>query len=111
VKFLIDAQLPPGLADWISELGYEAEHVSAFFGTGISDEAIWRAAIAGGFIVISKDRDFAEWALARQPAVQVVWVRVGNATNSTLIARVAPHWSDLIEALEAGGKVVEAGRR
>lgn len=110
MRFLIDAQLPPGLADWIKDRGHDAEHVTASHDADAPDEVIWRSAVDGGFIVVSKDRDFVEWALARRPAAQVVWARIGNATNRSLLVKFAPLWPNLIEALETGAQVVEAGR-
>ena len=43
-----------------------------------SDQAIWDLAVMDGYVLMSKDRDFADWAFVRSPHAQVVWLRRGN---------------------------------
>jgi len=40
VKFLIDAQLPPALARWLQDAGYQAEHVGDLGLREANDSAI-----------------------------------------------------------------------
>lgn len=108
MRFLIDAQLPVGLAGWIISRGHQAEHVVDLALLTASDQEIWHAALAAGAIVLTQDHDFVEWATTRRPAPPVVWVRIGNATNATLIARLDAVWDKIIESLEAGVQVIEA---
>jgi predicted nuclease of predicted toxin-antitoxin system len=60
LKFLIDAQLPPSLEAWFGEKGYEAQHVASLLKADASDAEIWDFAVAGGFVIVTKDRDFVE---------------------------------------------------
>jgi predicted nuclease of predicted toxin-antitoxin system len=108
VRFLIDAQLPVALAGWIVSRGYRAEHVADLGLLTASDREIWDVALAAGAIVLTKDHDFVEWATARRPAPAIVWVRIGNAPNATLIARLDAVWDTVVESLEAGVQVIEA---
>jgi predicted nuclease of predicted toxin-antitoxin system len=108
VKFLIDAQLPMALAGWLVTRGYEADHVADLGLLTASDQIIWDMAIATGAVVLTKDHDFVEWAMTRRPAPGVIWVRLGNAPNATLIARLDAVWDKVVENLEAGALVVEA---
>jgi predicted nuclease of predicted toxin-antitoxin system len=48
VKFLVDAQLPPALARWLTEAGYEAQAVREIGLREADDGAIWRHAEANG---------------------------------------------------------------
>jgi predicted nuclease of predicted toxin-antitoxin system len=48
VRFLVDAQLPPALVDWLQKKGYQAQHV---FDAGLSraeDGAVWDHASRSG---------------------------------------------------------------
>jgi predicted nuclease of predicted toxin-antitoxin system len=108
VKFLIDAQLPPLLADWLREQGQDADHVFALDRVGIEDDAIWDLALSEGYVVVTKDRDFVEWAFARAPAPQVLWLRFGNSRNMALKAQLRSAWPRIFEALQGGNPVVEA---
>ena len=110
MKFIVDAQLPPDLADWIASRGHEAAHV---YHLGFADEpdgAIWKTALASGAIVLTKDRAFVEWAGVRRPAPQVVWVRIGNVGNASLTVRIEAVWDRVVADLSAGAQVVKIGR-
>jgi predicted nuclease of predicted toxin-antitoxin system len=48
VKFLVDAQLPPALARWLGEAGYEAAHVEDVGLRDAEDSAIWAHALESG---------------------------------------------------------------
>jgi len=41
MDFLVDAQLPPGLAGWLIEKGHTATHVKDVFLTSAEDSEIW----------------------------------------------------------------------
>lgn len=108
MKFLVDAQLPPLLAGWLRERGHEADHVYELGDVGADDEAIWKIALERGYVVVTKDRDFAEWAFARTPAARVLWLRLGNSRNAALRNRLAEAWPRIEDALLGDGIVVEA---
>jgi hypothetical protein len=52
--FLIDAQLPRAMRDWLAALGHVAIHVSAILPPDASDELIW--SVAGNAISSSSPR-------------------------------------------------------
>ena len=58
MKFIVDAQLPPALADWLHVRGHDAHHAVARVGATAPDEAIWRLAQDEHRAIITKDRDF-----------------------------------------------------
>jgi predicted nuclease of predicted toxin-antitoxin system len=108
VKFLIDAQLPPLLADWLREQGHEAHHLLALDMLGADDGLIWSLAVEQDYVVITKDRDFATWAIARKPAARVVWLRFGNLRNHGLVRRLSAAWPRVVEGLQSDAAVIEA---
>lgn len=106
MRFLIDAQLPPGLALWLNARGHVAHHVNDL-GLGASpDHAIEARAREMRAVIWSKDADFADRA-RRTQGLQVVWLRFGNTTNASLQAKLAPHWPAIESALTEGESLIE----
>lgn len=107
MKFLVDAQLPPALADWLRDQGYDAVHAMNSVGLDAPDSALWDVARREGRIIVTKDRDFAIWASARRTGPQVVWLRLGNATTRSLLKWLEPLWPSIQSRLEEGAHLVE----
>ena len=74
------------------------------------DQAIWDKALEPGAVIVSKDRDFVEWAMSRRPSPQVVWLRLGNTPTNTLIKRLEGSSREILASLEAGALTVEIGK-
>ena len=110
-RFLIDAQLPHGLAQRLREQGHEAAHVRD---TGLSealDLDIWRFAAARGMAQFSKDEDFARLSQIETGGPQFVWIRLGNTSNQKLWQTLQPVLADILEALERGDRLIEVRER
>jgi len=59
MKFLIDAQLPRTLGNFLNQNGHEARHVLELpSGERTPDEEIWKVATQHDEIIVSKDSDF-----------------------------------------------------
>ena len=101
MKFLIDAQLPPALCQWLQARGHDATHVFDIGLSGASDDAIARQAIANQAMIISKDEDFLILRLPNR--FGLLWLRCGNATNRALTDWLDARW-DRVEALLAAGE-------
>ena len=71
MRFLIDAQLPPGLAHWLSARGHSCDHVNDLDLGGATDEQIEARTRETGAVIWSKDADFA-YRARRAPGIQVV---------------------------------------
>lgn len=107
MKFLVDANLPPGLATWLREQAHEAIHVSDQPGLALDDRALFEFARQHGYIIVTKDEDFATLGtLAYEPA-PVVWLRLGNATNSVLRNWLEPLIPEILQRLAAGETLIE----
>ena len=109
MRFLVDAQLPPALARWLTAQGEEANHVEDLRLLAASDDEIWRAAVERGAVIVSKDEDFALRAQLRSGGPQVVWVRSGNVRKVELLRRWAELWPTLGDALRRGEPLIEVG--
>lgn len=60
MKFLVDAQLPPSLAQWIAAHDHEARHVFDVAMHTSSDAAVWAHAADEDRVLITKDEDFVD---------------------------------------------------
>ncbi len=106
-RFLVDAQLPPGLAKRLVEAGFEAEHVASRGLLHATDRDIRQAAAAESLVIITKDEDFRSLAVRSGHEPQVVWIRFGNVSNAVLWMRLAGVLAEVADALRAGERVVE----
>lgn len=110
MRFLVDAQLPIALAQWISAHGHLAEHVFELGIASSADSAIWTRASETGSVIVTKDEDFAlRRHLAHSGPPAVLWLRFGNAKTRSLLAKLEKAWIDVIPALERGEFLIEVG--
>lgn len=92
MRFLVDEQLPPALALWIERQGHEAIHVRDVGLRSATDDAIWRFAIEGGYVIVTNDEDFAE-RRGRQVGPSILRLRLGNSTMRGLQIRMEQIWA------------------
>ncbi len=107
IRFLVDAQLPPGLARRLTMRDYPAEHVNRVDLGIASDRDVWRYAARAVAALVTKDEDFATLAGQEPVGPQVVWIRVGNISNDALWRAIDPQLDEIIQALNAGERIVE----
>ena len=107
MRFLIDAQLPPGLVNLFVDAGHEAVHVTDVRLLTEQDKKICAYAVREGMIVVTKDEDFVQMRLFSSEVPSVLWIRVGNTTNRALAMRLQPLLGEALAALAAGEKIVE----
>jgi predicted nuclease of predicted toxin-antitoxin system len=107
MRFLVDAQLPPALARWLTEKGHASEHVLDVGLMEATDQAIWARAGETGATLITKDQDFVTLLSVAPNGASVVWVRIGNTTRRQLLA-----WFDRLlpvieQAIASGERLIE----
>jgi predicted nuclease of predicted toxin-antitoxin system len=107
MRFVVDAQLPPQLADWLRSKGHDASHALAVLGEGQSDASIVSYASEG--VIVSKDGDFLGLLEGKPDAPRLLWIRCGNTRNSALFALLEANWTRVESELLAGAPVVEVG--
>jgi predicted nuclease of predicted toxin-antitoxin system len=110
MRFLVDAQLPKRLVDWLSEAGHDAVHTLDLpWGNRTSDAELVDVASREQRIVISKDGDFVESLLVAGQPARLLLVSTGNISNAELVALFRANLP-AIEASFAGCKFLELGR-
>lgn len=107
VNFLVDAQLPPALAHWLREAGYNAVAVREVGLHTANDSAIWQHAQKAGLIIITKDEDFAQRAQSTASGPVIVWLRIGNSSNANLRTWLLPRMTELVGIIDQGHRVIE----
>lgn len=107
MKFLVDHQLPPALAQYLCDRGFDCKHVIDLGLASASDIDICRYAAANERIVISKDEDFLYLARNPEMRIQFLWVRLGNCRKQVLLAAFERLWPMIEGCLKAGDQIVE----
>lgn len=107
MRFLVDAQLPPGLARWLVAEGHEAAHVLDHGLESADDGAVWRHAESVGAVILTKDEDFAARRIRANEGPAVVWIRVGNTHRRALLDWFRAALPDVLVALDRGDRLVE----
>lgn len=107
MRFLIDAQLPPALAQLLRDHEHEAEHVTDIGPADMPDRDLWRYSLDNQAVIVTKDEDFSLMFAARGEAPTVVWIRVGNTRKATLLAWFEPLIDHLVTLIENGQKLIE----
>lgn len=101
MKFLIDAQLPARLAEFLTGAGHDAIHTAELpDGNRSTDQQIAEFADADGRIVITKDRDFRGGHLLARSPRQLLIIATGNITNNALLALFTLHHDAIVASLD-----------
>jgi predicted nuclease of predicted toxin-antitoxin system len=104
---LVDAQLPPALAQALREAGHEAEHLEDVGLRYAKDAPVWHYACRNQAVLITKDEDFVE-KFRRQPeGAALLWLRLGNASRRRLLEWFMPLLPQLVQRLQAGDRLIE----
>lgn len=106
-EVLVDAQLPPALAQWLCDAGYDAQAVREVGLREAEDGAIWRHAQEQGRVIITKDEDFAQRSQTGAAGPVIVWLRLGNTSNAALHTWLMPQLPELVRLIGQGYRVVE----
>jgi predicted nuclease of predicted toxin-antitoxin system len=107
LKFLVDNQLPDALCRFLNARGHESGHVLELHMDETSDLEIWNYAVAGNWIVVSKDEDFLHLANREGDPGKLLWVRIGNSRKQMLLQAFERELPGVVQAFEEGFRVVE----
>lgn len=91
MKLLFDENLSPRLVLQLADVFPGCAHVHTLGLGSASDETVWRYAREHGFTLVSKDADFYELSLLRDPPPKIVWIRRGNCSTAQIAALLRTH--------------------
>ena len=101
MKFLIDAQLPARLAEFLNQAGHDAMHTLGLpDGNRTTDRQVAERADADGRVVVAKDRDFRDGHLLARSPRQLLVVATGNITNNDLLSLFELHLEAIVSGFE-----------
>lgn len=108
MKLWINAQLPPTLANWLSDtFSIEA---SALRDLGLRDSKdidIFEAARTLNAVIMTKDSDFVDLVCRLGIPPQIIWLTCGNVTNRYLHQLLIATLPNALERLRQGEMIVE----
>jgi predicted nuclease of predicted toxin-antitoxin system len=107
VRFLVDAQLPPALAQTLRSAGHLAEHVYEIGMKDASDVSVWDYAFKSEAAILTKDEDFVDMFRRRASGPPIIWLRIGNSSTRALLAWLMPLFPAVLDRLEAGDLLIE----
>ncbi|MEJ2123752.1 MAG: DUF5615 family PIN-like protein [Alphaproteobacteria bacterium] len=107
MRILVDAQLPPALARWLTEMGHEAFHVGDMGLLAASDREIWSEAAKRDAVLVTKDRDFIVLKNLEPDGPAIVWLRIGNTTKQALLEHMQGVLPAILAALASGEQIIE----
>ncbi|MBF2077889.1 MAG: DUF5615 family PIN-like protein [Synechococcales cyanobacterium T60_A2020_003] len=108
MKIWIDAQLPPTLANWLSEnFSLEAVALRDLSLRDAKDIEIFEAARSVSAVIMTKDSDFIDLVCRLGTPPQIVWLTCGNVTNRNLRQLLSATLPDALEQLRQGTMIVE----
>lgn len=106
MKFLVDAQLPLSLSNFLRELGYNSIHTLDLPLKNLSpDFVIIKCSKEEKRILITKDNDFLESFLLKAEPEKLIIVRTGNIRNAELLTIFRTNMNKIIELLGQGNLV------
>jgi predicted nuclease of predicted toxin-antitoxin system len=108
VKIWIDAQLPPTLASWVTDVfAIEALSLKDIGLRDAKDIEIFEAARIANVIIMTKDSDFVDLVCRLGIPPQILWLTCGNVTNRNLHQLLTITLPDALNRLHQGEMIVE----
>lgn len=109
---IIDAQLSPHLAKWVTDQFGTPCFSARFLNLrDADDEEIFFAARGRNAVVISKDDDFIKMLKRHGSPPKVIWLTCGNTSNQRLRELFSQNLMSALQQLEAGEEWIEISGR
>lgn len=112
LRFLVDTQLPPRLAQLLISFNYDAIHTT-FFPNGhlLSDREIIQIAVAENRIIVTKDSDFLDNFLLKGIPPRVLLLQFGNISNTELALLFTANRDNIHNLLIADAGLIQFDRQ
>jgi len=106
VKFIVDAQLPRSLSDYLNQKGHNSIHTLDLPDKNkTKDSQIAEIANKQGRILISKDIDFLESFILKSEPGKLILIKTGNITNKHLIRLFDKNMETLVQMMSRSNLV------
>lgn len=106
MKLLLDHNLSHKLVTRLTDI-YPGSTQTRLLGFArAADPEIWFHARTHGFVIVTKDNDFAELAVLRGAPPKVVWLRMGNCGSAAVEHLLRTHLSVISDFAEDAERVV-----
>ena len=106
MNFLVDANLPPRLCEWLRQHGHQGMHLFDLDSIKLPDKQVWTLAATRQETIITKDSDFYERSLLLGKPPQVVLLALGNCSNDGLLSHLDLSWGNIQSELTAGARLI-----
>ncbi|MEM0986232.1 MAG: DUF5615 family PIN-like protein [Pseudomonadota bacterium] len=108
MRFLLEQNVPIILVPWIEQQGFVAHHTKGTVLERKSDREIVAWARKEVDVIVTKDADYRILLpISLHDPLQLVHLRVGNASNADFIAWFETRWPNILRSLEADDQVIE----
>ncbi|NUQ25073.1 MAG: DUF5615 family PIN-like protein [Saprospiraceae bacterium] len=96
-KYLIDVNLPYYFALWNTSEYIHQMDINPL----AKDKLIWEYAKENGLTIISKDSDFSNRILFKDPPPKVIHIKIGNVSMKEFHRLINSCWEDVIQMSES----------
>ncbi|TAF74267.1 MAG: hypothetical protein EAZ53_09845 [Bacteroidetes bacterium] len=111
LRFIIDTQLPPLLAKYFKEKGFDVLHTTYFpDGHLLSDSQIIEIAVIHNRIIVTKDSDFLDYFLLNGAPPKVLLIQFGNISNKELLANIQLYFNDIHSEFKNGSNLISVNK-
>ncbi|MBY8961675.1 DUF5615 family PIN-like protein [Flavobacterium sp. D11R37] len=91
--FLIDVNLPYYFSLWKSELYIHQIDIDDCW----TDEQIWNYAMQHNLTIVTKDSDFSNKIMLRNPPPKVIHIRFGNMKMNEFHQTISRYWDEVLK--------------
>lgn len=106
MKLLLDHNLSHKLVARLADIFPDSTQTRLIDFARAADPEIWFHARTHGFIIVSKDNDFAELAVLKGAPPKVVWLRIGNCSSGAVERLLRTHVSAIEDLVNDPERVV-----
>ena len=99
-RLLFDQNLSPRLIDRLGSRFPDSAHVLTVGMSTASDAQVLEFAAGQDFVVVTKDKDFADLVTSRGDGPQVLWVMLGNATTDEIAQAISTFADSILLQLD-----------
>ena len=111
LTFIIDTQLPPKLAKYLSDKGFPSVHTTYFpNGHLLDDKTIVDIPVREHRIIITKDSDFLDNYLLNGIPLRVLRLQFGNISNTELLDLFDRELNRIIQLFDNGARFITFNR-